>query len=71
MASSIQRRLARIEAQQAERTRPWGRFIQLDLIDVPPEEAARRIAAAEAQKQPEDLLIIVQGTCLPPALKDV
>lgn len=59
-------RLARLEAQHAERTRPWGRFIQLDLIDVPPHEAARRIAEAEAQKRPEDMLIIVQGTCMQP-----
>ncbi len=62
-------RLARLEAQQAERARPWGRFIQLDLIDVPPDEAARRIAEAKAQKRPEDLLIIVQATLLLPTLE--
>ncbi len=62
-------RLARLEAQQAERTRPWGQFIELDLIDVPPDEAARRIAEAEAQKRPEDLLIIVQ--CISPVIEDV
>jgi hypothetical protein len=36
------------------------------LIDVPPDEAAQRIAAAEAQKRPEDMLIIVQGTTIEP-----
>ena len=60
------RRIQQLEAQQAARPRPWGRFIQLDLIDVPPDEAARRIAEAEAQKRPEDLLMIVQGTTMEP-----
>ncbi len=67
MKTTLLTRLARLESHHADRGRSVAQDILLDLIDVPPEEAARRIAEAEAQKVPGAWLIIVRGSTVAPS----